>query len=283
MRKIWLMLMTALMAAVLLGCGDSSLLSPDDPVALTMWHVYGEQADSPMNRLVDEFNATVGKEKGIVIVVTNVTSTSKILPQLVEAREGGPNVPDMPDLFSAHTITATEFGDESLLDWRTLFDEKELEAFVPQFLEDGMIGDALAVFPVSKSSYALFLNGSQFARFSADTGVTTDMLATWEGFFDVAAQYYAWSDGKTFCALDYLIRHVELDMMARRGEIGYTADGWYDANDASFYESWMKFAEPLAKGYIAVADQYANTQVMTGETLGGIGSTAAIAYYNETV
>ena len=90
MRKIWIILLAVLMATALFGCGEASLLSPDEPVTLTMWHVYGEQADSPMNRLIAEFNATVGKEKGIVVTVTNVTSTSKILPQLVEARAGGP-------------------------------------------------------------------------------------------------------------------------------------------------------------------------------------------------
>jgi len=45
----------------------------------------------------------------------------------------------------------------------------------------------------------------------------------------------------------------------------------------------MMFAKPLVQGHIAIADLYANTQVMTGETLAGIGSTAAIAYYNDTV
>ena len=33
------------------GCGKQSLLNPRDPVVLTMWHTYGEQTDSPMNRL----------------------------------------------------------------------------------------------------------------------------------------------------------------------------------------------------------------------------------------
>lgn len=28
-----------------------------------MWHVYGEQSNSPMNDFVEKFNATVGKEK----------------------------------------------------------------------------------------------------------------------------------------------------------------------------------------------------------------------------
>lgn len=72
------------------GCmsidSDKSLLDPGDPVTLTVWHVYGEQADAPMNLLIEEFNETVGHDKGIRIQVTNVTSTSKILAQLLDAQ-----------------------------------------------------------------------------------------------------------------------------------------------------------------------------------------------------
>ena len=85
--------LSALLAALLLlgclsGCGGKTTLDPDEPVTLTMWHVYGEQADSPMNRLIAEFNATVGQEKGILVTVTNVTSTSKISAQLEAALAG---------------------------------------------------------------------------------------------------------------------------------------------------------------------------------------------------
>ena len=280
--------LSALLAALLLlgclsGCGGKTTLDPDEPVTLTMWHVYGEQADSPMNRLIAEFNATVGQEKGILVTVTNVTSTSKISAQLEAALAGDPDTPEMPDLFSTHTNTAEELGTEHLLDWNTCFSEDELKNYVPEFLADGTMDGKLAVFPVSKSTYALFLNGSQFERFSADTGVTYDALSTWEGFFDAAAKYYDWSGGKPFCAFDYLIRHIEFDVMAQSGDLEYTEDGWYDLADPVLKESWMKFARSLAQGHIVVADAYANTQVMTGETLGGIGSSAAITYYNDTV
>jgi len=282
-RFISILLTILLLLPIFSGCGDKTALDPDDPITLTMWHVYGEQADSPMNRLVDEFNATVGREKGILVTVTNVTSTSKISPLLEEAIAGGPDAPEMPDLFSAHTITAVTLGEEHLLDWNDHFTADELAGFVPEFLADGMMGEKLAVFPLSKSTYALFINGSQFARFSADTGVTYEDLSTWEGFFDAAAKYHEWSDGKPFCAFDYLIRHVEFDVMTRGGEVEYTQDGWYNLNSPSLEASWLKFARPLVQGHIAVSDQYANTQVMTGETLCGIGSTAAITYYNDTV
>ena len=282
-RIIALVLSVFLLALCLTGCGEKSALSPKDPVTLTLWHVYGEQADSPMNRLVEEFNATVGLEKGVVVAVTNVTSTSKIANQLVDAMEEKPGSLDLPDLFSCHTNTAVLLGSEQLLDWNTRFTQEELSAYVPEFLQDGTKDGKLVVFPVSKSSYALFINGSQFERFSADTGVTYDDLETWEGFFDAAARYYEWSGGKTFCAMDYLIRHMELDILARGGELTYTKDGWYNEAAPQVKDSWMRFALPLVQGHIAVSDLYANTQVMTGEALCGIGSTAALGYYNSDV
>ena len=284
MKKIFtLFLVLAIITASLAGCGEKSLLSPDAPVTLTMWHVYGEQADSPMNLMIKEFNETVGKEKGVTISVTNVSSTSRIALQLKDALDAVPGAPGMPDIFSCHTTGAVILGTENLVDWNGYFTEEELAGYVPEFIDDGIMDDRLVVFPVSKSTYALFINGSQFERFSVDTGVTYDDLSTWDGFFDAAARYYEWSGGKTFCAFDYLIRHVEFDMMSASGDIEYTEDGWYNMSDPAVRESWMKFAEPLAQGHIAVADLYANTQVMTGDALAGIGSTAAIAYYNDTV
>ena len=75
----------------LAGCGGSkTLLSPKDPTMLSIWHVYGEQADSPMNRLLTEFNDTVGREKGILLNVTNMTNSAAIGGQLQDAKAGKP-------------------------------------------------------------------------------------------------------------------------------------------------------------------------------------------------
>ena len=77
--KKWclLALVLVLLVTALTGCSDKSKLNPDNPVILSLWHVYGEQTDAPMNRLVEEFNTTVGLEKGVVVTVTNVTSSSR--------------------------------------------------------------------------------------------------------------------------------------------------------------------------------------------------------------
>ena len=47
--------------------------------------------------------------------------------------------------------------------------------------------------------------------------------------------------------------------------------------------SYKKFAESIAKGHIVVSDLYSNTQVMTGQTVAGISSSAAVLYYNDKI
>ena len=101
-RRTFLKLAALVPGLALAGCGGSkTLLSPKDPTMLSIWHVYGEQADSPMNRLLTEFNDTVGREKGILLNVTNMTNSAAIGGQLQDAKAGKPGALDLPDLFSA--------------------------------------------------------------------------------------------------------------------------------------------------------------------------------------
>ena len=177
----------------LAGCGGSkTLLSAKDPTMLSIWHVYGEQADSPMNRLLTEFNDTVGKEKGILLNVTNMTNSAAIGGQLQDAKAGKPGALDLPDLFSAHPSDASALGIETLVDWNDWFTAEDMAAYVPGFVQDGIIEGRQVVFPVSKSTQLIFLNGSQYARFAADSGAQLSTLATWDGFFEMAAVFLRW-------------------------------------------------------------------------------------------
>ena len=284
MKKTLLLILSVLILLLgLSGCSEKTSLSPDDPVTLTMWHVYGEQVDSPMNRLVDEFNETVGHEKGIIIDVTLMSNASEIGEKLTAAQSNTPGLPDMPDLFFCHAANAASLGVDNLVDWNDYFTEDEIDNYIPEFLVDGIVDDKLVIFPVAKSTLLLFVSGSQFDRFSAETGVTYGSLDTWDGFFSASEKYYEWSGGKPFCAVDYPIVGVELNALSKGAGELYTEDGWYDFNNEIFRQSWYDFADALVKGHIIVSDLYSNTQIMTGEVISGIGSCASILYYNDTI
>lgn len=264
------------------GCSrNDSLLDPKNPVTLTMWHVYGEQAASPMDKFVDEFNSTVGKERGIVINDAGKSNASEIGEKLLNARNGVAGAPSMPDLFFCHASNAEELGAETLIDWKELFTQSELDEFSTSFLKDGLVGDRLSVLPVSKSTHLLFLASGVFERFAKKSRVTYDDLKTWDGFLTVAKKYYDLT-GKPFCAFDYIIRSTELDAMSRGATDFYSENSWYKNNDV-LLSSFTKFANAIAKGHIIVSDKYSNTQVMTGQTVAGISSSAAVLYYNDRI
>lgn len=269
--------------AIMMLLSSCSRSNQKDPITLTMWHVYGEQADSPMNQLIDEFNSTVGKDNGIIIDVTLMSNTSQIGEKLLNAQGNNAGAEKMPDLFFCHNSNAEELSADKLLNWEEYFTEDQLKDYIPEFLEDGMVDGKLTVFPVSKSTHMLFLSGTQFDRFSTATGITYENLSTWNGFFATAEEYYKWSGGKPFCALDYLLRAVELNAMEKGGSDFYTDEGWYDFSNEALQSSYLEFADAIAKGHIVVSDLYSNTQVMTGEVMSGLGSSAAILYYNDTV
>lgn len=282
--KKFLLLMLALVLGLtyLSGCSKTEL-DKNKPVTLTMWHVYGEQADSPMNRLVEEFNQTVGQEKGIIINVTGMSSAYAIGNKLVEANSEKADSPDMPDLFFGHKSNALQLGLDKLVDWNELVGKEYLDGFIPEFLSDGIENDKLYVFPVTKSTHLLFICGTQFDRFSKDTGISYESLSDWDGFFNAAQKYYEWSGGKTFCCLDYPVRLAELAAISGGDENVFNENGTYTFKNNIFKSFMNRIDEAIVKGYIGISDLYANTQVMTGEVMSGIGSSAAILYYNDTV
>lgn len=265
------------------GCSNNkTLLDPDHPVTLTMWHVYGEQADSPMNRQIEIFNNTVGKEKGVIVNVTLMSSATYIGQKLLDAQAQKAGAADMPDLFFCHANNAADLGVDNLINWKDLFNEQELSAYVSDFISDGTVGDSLSVLPISKSTILLFVAGGVFDTFAAESGVCYDDLATWDGFFSVAEKYYEWSGGKPFCAIDYLMRCVELNAISK-GATNFYKDGWYDFENQTLTASFMQFAQSIAKGHIIVSDLYSNTQIMTGQVIAGVGSSASILYYNDKI
>lgn len=264
------------------GCArDPVNLNSKNPVTLTMWHVFGSQTESPMNDMVDEFNHTAGKERGITINITSVSNSSDIHNALLSAAKGEAGAGSLPDLFFCYPETAGSIGPESLVLWDELFTGKELSQYVPSFLDEGRVKGDLLVLPVAKSSEALFINETIFQRFSADTGVSYEDLRTWDGVFEAAQKYYQWSDGKTFVMHDELLNFLQINTTAL-GSSAF-ANEKLDFENPVFKSQWKQVARAAISGILRVEDNYETVRMMTGDIVAGIGSTASIMYFQEVV
>lgn len=118
MKRSLALLCVLLMMPLLIGCsGGKDQLSASNPVTLTMWHVYGSQTESPLNELIDQFNRTEGKEKGMAVSVVSVSNSTDIDAALIASVNGEPGSVALPDLFTAYLCIAEKIGTDRLLNW----------------------------------------------------------------------------------------------------------------------------------------------------------------------
>ena len=291
-KKLLLLLTVFSILVVSLTACNRSPLDPDEPVTLTMWHNYGGDMQQAMDLLIDEFNSTVGKEQGIIINVTAISSSSELNESLALIVNGDPGAPDMPDIFTGYPKVGVQFMEKGMLcNLDNYFSEEELDEYIDAFVEEGRLADGgLYVFPIAKSTEILYLNQTLFDRFAAATGADSSKLATFEGLAELAVSYYDWTDGLT--------PDIEND-----GKQFFASDAWFNVigvgmtqlgtdfldgevlslNNDTYTSIFNSLYTPSVKGGFAIYDGYSSDLSKTGDLVCSTGSSAGILFYGDTI
>ena len=283
-------MMGLVLCAALLFCLPGCGQKPQEPVNLTLWHVYGGQTDSPLHPLINRFNQTVGQEKGIYVQVTSVSNTNTIHEAVLAAANGDPGAAPLPDLFISYPKTVLALPDDSILvDYNDYFTQEELAAYLPPFLEEGTVNDRLVVFPVAKSTEIMFINKTAFDRYAAETGARLEDLSTWEGLFRMAEDYTKWSDaktpdipgdGKALFVHDYHFNYFQVGTESL-GEDFFRGDTL--ALGPAFDTAWQPYARAAISGGVWLQGGYATEPLRTADSIVSVASSASVLYYTNTV
>ena len=267
----------AALALCLAACGEKEA----EPTTVTLWHVYGGEVTSPLNVLVEEFNRTVGQEKGIRVRVDSVSNTNVIHESVLAAAYDDPGASELPDLFVSYPKTVLALPDENILvDYHDYFSDEELDSFLPEFLEEGTVNGRLAVLPIAKSTEILYVNKTAFDRFSAATGAVLDDLSTWERLYALAEQYKDWSGGKCFFVHDYHFNYFQVGVESM-GEDFFTGSGL--AFGPKFAYAWAPYARAALTGTLWLGGGYATEPLRTGDAIVSVASSASVLYYSDVV
>lgn len=294
MKKLlfaFIFLFFVLMVA-LTSCNESTKVSSKNPVTLDLWHNYGGQLKETMDNMIDEFNETIGTEKGIVINITSISGSSTLHEKLVMAANDDPGAPPLPDITTTYPRTALVLAKKGLLaDLNQHFTAEELSKYIPEFLQEGQIhDDGLYVFPTAKSTEVLFVNTVLFDKFANDTGAKLEDLQTFEGIIRVASLYYDWTDkrttdiendGKMFFMPDSLFNYSLIGCEQLGGDF-INNDSIY-LTSPQYNKIWENYFKPAVLGQVAIFDGYATDLAKTGDIVCSTGSTAGVSFFPSTV
>ncbi len=274
-----------------------TLLDPADPVQVELWTYYTGAQQRAFEASLEEFNATRGRDVGVVAVHVSQGSISDLSVAVTDAARGLVGAHDMPDAFLSYPDTASVVdGLGGIADLSGYFSDEERDAFVDAFLAEGDLdGDGgIKLVPVGKSTETLQINMTDWQKFSEATGAGLDDLRTVEGITATAGRYYRWTDANTpdvaddglpFFGRDALANYLLTGSRQLGHDILTVSDGKAEMtiDEETIRTLWDNYYVPLMNGYFSDEGRFRSDAVKTGELICFVGSTSSAVYFPTSV
>ena len=293
-KKLTVCLLGAAMVSSLFtaGCGQKT----KDPVTVSVWTYYNGDQLEAFNDLVDKFNDTTGKEKGITVESQSLGTVEELEKSVLAAANGEVGAEDVPNIFSAYADTANTMNQKDMIvnlsDYLT---DKEKDAYVEEYLREGDFSDdgSIRIFPTAKSTELLFLNDTDWQKFAEATGAAYRDLETIEGLVAVAEKYYEWTDsqtpeendGRALFGRDAMANYMLVGAEELGCNIFDVKDGKMTLNfdEDVIRKLWDNYYVPFVKGYFAASGRFRSDDIKTGNVISYVGSTSSATFFPTVV
>ena len=302
-KRITALASAAALTLSLAACGGSAVSGPKNtaptnakPVTITVWSYYNGDQLETFSKLVDEFNATVGKEQNITVEASSQGSVNDLETNVLAAAEGKVGAAEMPNIFSAYADTCYAVDQMGLVaDLSGYLTDEEKAAFPESYLTEGDFDDngTIKIFPVAKSTELLFLNDTDWQAFAAATGATYEDLSTMEGLVATAGKYYDWTDaqteapddGKALFGRDAMANYMLIGAKELGSTIFTVENGKMTVNltEDVARKLWENYYVPFVKGWFAGEGRFRSDDIKTGNVLAYVGSNSSATFFPKQV
>ena len=157
-KRIGAALCAVALAVSLAACGGTQAApgantAAAQPVSITVWNYYNGDQLECFNKLVEEFNATVGKEQNITVTSESQGSVNDLETNVLAAAEGKVGAAALPNIFSAYADTCYAVDQMGLLaDLSGYLTEEEKAAYLDSYLTEGDFKDDGSIKILPRSS-----------------------------------------------------------------------------------------------------------------------------------
>lgn len=282
------------------GCNVSKIntygLDKDNPVAVEIWYYYNGSQKIEFDKIVNEFNNTVGKEQGIIVEAFNQGNVNELTEKILDTANKKVGAGKMPDAFMAYPDTAYEIEKLGFLsEFSQYMTKSEVNEYLEPYINEGRLSDKekLNIFPIAKSTEILMVNKTDFDIFSKETNADINDLETWEGIVKLSKEYYEWTDsktqtendGKAFFGRDAMANYMMLGSLQLGKEIFEVNDGKLKINidDNIMRKLWDNFYIPYINGYYGAYGKFRTDDAKTGDIIALVGSTSGAEYFPDSV
>lgn len=302
-KRVKILIITIILVTCLISiaaCGNNKNskygLDKNNPVAVQIWHYYNSVQKIEFDKMVEEFNKTAGKEKGIIVEAFNQGSANEIADKMLDTANKKVGTGKLPDAFMAYPDTAYKIDKLGLVsDFNQYLTNEEKNQYIESYIEEGrLIGEnELKIFPIAKSTETLMVNKTDWDIFQKETNADIKDFETLEGITKLAKQYYDWTDsktetindGKAFFGRDAMANYMIIGSKQLGKEIFQVTNGKVNINidENIMRKLWDNFYIPYINGYYASYGRFRSDDTKTGDIIAYVGSTSGAEYFPDSV
>ncbi len=292
-KQVNLIILTLLLSTTSCGSQESeSALDPKKPVNVTLWHYYASESQIVFENLVQEFNSTIGIEKGVIISTVAKSSIKELESELTDSSQGVVTASAMPDIFTAYEDKLVELDAlGKICDLTAYFSEEDIDKYVDDFISINDDGKLLSI-PIVKSTEIMYLEKNQLDEFTKEINFDYSNLSTWEGYYDLSRQYYMWTDsktpdvlwdGKSFMGLDSIPNYI----MVGNKQLGIDTIDGANKNVVLDREVLKKvfdiYYTAKSIGYFGANAAFRSDDVKANTLVGYAGSTSGVSFFPTSI
>ena len=257
------------------------------PVTITVWSYYNGDQLETFSKLVDEFNATVGKEQNITVEASSQGSVNDLETNVLAAAEGKVGAAEMPNIFSAYADTCYAVDQVGLVaDLSGYLTDEEKAAFPESYLTEATLTTT------APSKFSRWQNPPSCCSSMIPIGRPLrrpqgkyEDLSTMEGLVATAGKYYDWTDartevpddGKALFGRDAMANYMLIGAKELGNTIFTVENGKMTVNltEDVARKLWENYYVPFVKGWFAGEGRFRSDDIKTGNVLAYVAPTPA--------
>ncbi len=288
-------LITFCLLLITTSCGaqkDKTTLDPQNPVNVTLWHYYSSESKIAFENLVDEFNSTVGVEKGVIITPIAKSNIYELENELTDASKGVVTADEMPDIFTVYDDKLIELDAQGkVCDLNAYFSDEDKDKYIDDFLSFNAEGELLSV-PLAKSTEVIYLEKNQLDAFAKETNYDYSELSTWKEYYELSRQYYTWTDnktpdvmwdGKSFMGFDSLANYIIIGNKQLGVDIIDSENKTVIINKDALKRIFDIYYTGTSLGYFNSVGVFRSDDVKANEIIGYAGSTSSVTFFPTSI
>lgn len=297
MKKTRLSLFFLLMLFTATSCSSNNTdtdLDPKNPVSIDLWHYYTGDNQATLEKMVDEFNHSVGASSGVLVNVISKGGVSELEEALTNSAKGVINSEEMPNIFSCYLDKLVELDSyDKVADLNNYFSEDDINLYVTDFITSSITSDGrLLSIPIAKSTEVLYINITSFQKFLDDTGYDINKLKTWDGVYNTSREYYNWVDaqtpetkwdGESFLGIDSLANYIIVGNQQLGTEIINSETNSILINQDSMKKIFEIYYKGMSLEYFNAVRAFSSDDVKAKDILAYVGSTSSASYFPRAI